>query len=139
MSLKCKIEVSEDPEKGWKAVINDDSPECLEALKKLSEQLNVFTRGAVKRRIETSNPKVKSALKKLGLNPGKHEESQYEIEGWVQLAVWTKIEAKNREEAIKKLRSQEWEEIHEGPWESDITIDKITKIRNGSKQVLEVE
>ena len=67
MPLKCKIEVSEDPVKGWKAVINDDSLECLGALEKMSEQLNVFTRGFIKGKIETANPKVQSTLQKIGL------------------------------------------------------------------------
>jgi hypothetical protein len=66
---KCRVRLKEDPERGWKVVVDD--PSCEDALKQASQNLGPHAKKYFSDRIETNNPAVEDILKKIGLRKTK--------------------------------------------------------------------
>ena len=64
----CNVKFKEDPEKGWIIRIEELSPACEASLRKIASNLGPHGRRLLARRIVTSNPKVREALKRIGLS-----------------------------------------------------------------------
>jgi hypothetical protein len=63
----CKLEWREDPQTGWKLVIDELNPACKKSLEKVIRNLGPHSKKYLSKRIETGNPEVKKTLKEIGL------------------------------------------------------------------------
>ena len=70
---KCKVEIREDAETGWKLYVGEMGQVCQRTFKEASRNLGPHSKQFLARRIETDNPDVRKALDEVGLSRKKAE------------------------------------------------------------------